>query len=143
MLAVVDTNVWVSGLILPDGVAGRILGAIRRRQLLPVVSWELAEEISDVLSRPRLAVRYGIGPGDLDDVVFVLAPSLPRADVAVPVRDPDDAPVISAAIVGRADAIVTGDEDLHDPSVVEWLAARNVEVLTPRETLERLTSERR
>jgi len=56
---VVDTNVWVSGLIDPDSVPGQVLELVRERRVEAVASWELAEEIVDVLRRPRLK-RYRI-----------------------------------------------------------------------------------
>ena len=103
-----------------------------------VASWALAEEIAEVLRRPKLR-RYRIGEDDIRDVLLLLAPLLPTVDVRVEVRDPDDTPVIAAAIAGQVDAIVTGDKDLlEDPSLVTWLAARGIDVVTPAELLDRL-----
>src|SRR5207244_3143659 len=94
---VVDTNVWVSGLILPDSAPGRVLDAIRLGAITAVASWDLATEIAEVLRRPRLR-RYGIGEDDVEDVLVLLAPFLPGVEVEAPVRDPTDAPVIAAAL---------------------------------------------
>src|SRR6266568_2719190 len=63
---VVDTNVWVSGLMLPDGAPGRVLDAARRGFFTPLASWDLAEEIVDVLRRPRLR-RYRITEDNIRD----------------------------------------------------------------------------
>ena len=61
-------------------------------------------------------------------------------ELDVAVRDPRDAPVVAAAVAGRAEAIVTGDADLlADPELCTWLAEREIEVLTPAELLERLS----
>ncbi|MGI8974906.1 MAG: putative toxin-antitoxin system toxin component, PIN family, partial [Gaiella sp.] len=117
---VVDTNVWVSGLIVPQGASGRVLRAMRERRFELVVSWQLAEELADVLRRPRIA-RYEISRRDVEDVLRLLAPGLPTADIDVPIRDPDDTPVVAAALAGAADAIVTGDKDfLEDESLRAW-----------------------
>jgi len=92
------------------------------------------------MRRPRLA-RYAIDQRDIEDVLRLLAPSLPTADIEVPIRDPDDAPVVAAALAGAADTIVTGDADfLADAALRDWLAERRVTVATPVELLARLGS---
>lgn len=125
---------------MPTGTPGRVLQAVRRGELVAVVSWDLAEEIVAVLRRPEIR-RYGVTDADIDDVVAVLGPLLPDIDVAVEVRDPDDAAVVGAALAGAAAAIVTGDRDLFDDADLRaWLAARRVDLLTPAALLERLAS---
>jgi putative PIN family toxin of toxin-antitoxin system len=115
-----------------------VLDALRRGDLEPIMSWELARELVDVLRRPEIR-RYGVTEGDVDDVLAVLGPLLPDVDIAVEIRDPDDAMVVAAAVAGAAAAIVTGDRDLlDDADVRSWLAGRGIEVLTPAETLDRL-----
>jgi putative PIN family toxin of toxin-antitoxin system len=132
---VVDTNVWVSGLIAPSGTPGRVLDAIRAGAIEPVVTWALADELVTVLRRPALR-RYGFTDGDVEDVLVLLGPFLPDVEVTVDIRDPADAPVVSAALAGRAEAIVTGDRDLlDDDDLRHWLAARGVTLLTPAELL--------
>jgi len=135
---VVDTNVWVSGLIAPDGPPDRVLRAIRDRRFYLVASWQVAEELADVLRRPRLR-RYQIEQHDIENVFRLLAPALPTADLDVPIRGPDDAPVVAAALAGAADVIVTGDSDLiADATLRTWLADGGVSVATPVEFLELL-----
>lgn len=133
---------WVSGLILPGSVPGRVLEAVRSGSIEPVVSWELAEEIVAVLRRPRIR-RYGISEDDVTDVLVLLAPFLPSVDldVEVPIRDAADLPVVVAALAGRAEVIVTGDRDLLEASDLRgWLADRGIQVMTPAEALGRLAA---
>ena len=89
-----------------------------------------------VLARQKLR-RYRIAPDDERQILVLLGSSLPSVDVDFPLRDPDDAPVVGAALVGRADAIVTGDRGLlEDAGLRAWLGERGVEVLTPAELLD-------
>ena len=126
---------WVSGLIAPAGPPGRILDAIAAGLVEPVASWPLAEEIVEVLRRPRIR-RFGINEEDAKTVLRLLAPLLPSVEVDVETRDPDDAPVIGAAIAGRADAILTGDSGLlEDESLRVWLRERGIELLSPSQLI--------
>jgi predicted nucleic acid-binding protein len=89
--------------------------------------------VSEVLSRPKLA-RYQLATDDVIDLLQTLARTLPTVDVDVDIPDPEDAPVVAAAVAGRADAIVTGDADLiDDADLREWLTERGVRLLSPRE----------
>jgi hypothetical protein len=135
---VVDANVWVSALIVPNSPPGQVLEAVRRGAVEPVASWRLAEELVDVLRRPKLA-RYAISDEDVDNILVIVARFLPAVDVDVPIRDPDDSPVVEAALAGHAEVIVTGDRDLlDDADLRDWLAERQVTVLTPVELLARV-----
>ena len=68
---------------------------------------------------------------------MLLAPLLPSVEVEVPIRDPDDAPVVHAALAARADAIVTGDLDLlGDEAIRAYLAAAGVSLYSPAALLE-------
>jgi uncharacterized protein len=130
---VVDTNVWVSALIARRSAPAHVLEAVRRGQIEVVATWELVEELADVLRRPNLS-RYGFTSQDVEDLLLILAPTLPDVDVDVQLRDPADAPVVAAAVAGRAEAIVTRDRDLlDDRNLRTWLHDRDIELLTPVE----------
>ncbi len=92
----------------------------------------------DVLTRPKLR-RYEVGPETIEILLRFLAPELPRVELDVATRDPDDAPVVAAALAGGAQAIVTGDRDLLDDRALrEWLAGHGVSVLSAAELLARI-----
>lgn len=90
-------------------------------------------EIRGVMLRPRMARRFGVTP---DRVEAMIAAMLERAEMVAPIgtiqvcRDPDDDVIIETAIVGKADFIVTGDQDLlADPPVLELLNIYDISVL--------------
>jgi putative PIN family toxin of toxin-antitoxin system len=115
-----------------------VLRAVRSGAVDAVASWELAEEIVEVLRRPKLA-RYGITEDDVREVLILLAPLLPAVDVEVPIRDPDDAPVVASALAGGAEAIVSGDAHLlEDLGLRAWLEPRGIEVMSPAQLMDRL-----
>jgi putative PIN family toxin of toxin-antitoxin system len=58
--AVVDTNLFVSGLIIASRNPFALLEALREGAFLLVMSDDLLIEVTDVLHRPHFEVRYGI-----------------------------------------------------------------------------------
>lgn len=133
---VIDANVFVSATITPAGALGTILTLIDDGVLVPVVTQHLVDEVDEVLSRPKLAkyVKPGVGAA-FKDQMRRLAEW--HADVAEPpavTRDPNDDYLVTLALGAAADAITSGDDDLH--------AAKDlgVAVLTPRELLARFES---
>jgi putative PIN family toxin of toxin-antitoxin system len=113
--AVVDTNLVVSGLILKHGHPAQLVQALRQRRFLLVLSDVLLEEYQRVLARQRFAQRYGLTPQEIRDFLALLTTAqraTPIRRLPVRVRDVKDNPVLATALGGKADYLVTGDEDL-------------------------------
>lgn len=91
----------IERLILPDSAPGPVLEAVLAGTLEPVMSWQLAEELTDVLTRPKPA-RYEISEDTLQTVLMFLTRTLARVEVDVPARDPRDVPAVAAALGGNA-----------------------------------------
>ncbi len=146
MRVVVDTNVWVSVLLNPAGAPASVLAALQARRFTPLVSEPLLSELAEVLTRPRLARKYGITPEDAAALVSLLR----RAAETVPVigeielcRDPDDNIVIETALRGRADMLVTRDEDLKgDWEVAAVLSSAGIAVVSVRRFLAALDEDK-
>ncbi len=113
--AVVDTNLFVSGIILETGLPRRLLRAWHERRFVLLLSDAQHGELVDVLARPKIVQRYRVPPEDLTALFAALA-RITRVQLArslpVPVRDAKDEMILAAAFGGDADFLVTGDDDL-------------------------------
>lgn len=73
------------------------------------------EKVAEVLSRPKIAKKDRIAPGDRDAFLQLLsaeAALLPHEPAPGVCRDPDDDYLLGCAAAGGADYLVTGDDDL-------------------------------
>ena len=115
MRVVVDTNVLVRALIMPQGSVGPMLLRLRQDDFTLLYSQPLLEELVDVLNRPRIRHKYGLTDGDIETVFSLV---LLRGESVTPerritaCRDPKDDKFLEVAVAGKADVIVSGDEDL-------------------------------
>jgi putative PIN family toxin of toxin-antitoxin system len=143
MRVVVDTNVWISALLNPAGHPARVRKALEEGRFSLVVSAPVLEELARVMVRPRLALRYGLG---LEDAFRLLALVRDQAgelaDVTGEVRlcrDPRDDMFVETALKGRADVLVSRDDDLKGASeLISVLMERGVRVLTVQRFLDAL-----
>lgn len=129
---VIDTNVLVSRLLLPQSVPAQAVRKARRNGRL-LVSHATMDELVDVLARPRLD-RY-VSLRNREQFLRELgriATLVPIAQIVREFRDPRDDKSLELALNGRADVIITGDEDLLVLS--PW---RDIAIVTPAEYLKR------
>jgi putative PIN family toxin of toxin-antitoxin system len=113
--AVVDTNILVRAVIKPTGSVGPVLQRLRRREYILLISRATLDETADVLYRPRLRTKYQLSNRVLRAMIrlIVLRSELIRPDRRiVACRDPRDDKFLEVAVSGRAQVIVSGDEDL-------------------------------
>lgn len=117
LLAVLDTNVLVSTLILPNSLPARLLRRALAREFILILSEAILQELVQVLARPKMVHRYAMTPeraGAFEAVlrdVALLVPGTVRVE-AVP-GDANDNHVVASAVEGRAGFIVSGDEHLR------------------------------
>ena len=109
---VVDTNVLISHLLMPDSTPGKALKcALHKGELL--VSDDTLTELAEVINRPKFD-KY-LSSQDRKKFFEVLAPLCIRVEIIRPVhscRDPNDDKFLEVAINGSADFILSGDSDL-------------------------------
>jgi uncharacterized protein len=125
---VIDTNVWISGLIF-GGSPENIIRQFIDGQIIVVTAEELLTEL-----RRKIMNRFPLYAHQLDlleasireDAILV---QLGNVDVNIS-RDADDNKFIETAIVGSAQYIISGDNDLTD--IVDY---KGIKILKPAEFL--------
>lgn len=137
---VLDTNVVVSATLVKEGAPNRILEAWKKGEVELITSPVLLEELQEVLKRPRIQKHQWMAPEEVEELYQLLKETTLQTSgqklvEAVP-EDPDDDFVISAALEGKADCIVSGDE--HLLGLKNW---EGIPILSPREFLELLQQE--
>ena len=117
MRVLVDANVLISYLIVPQQSAiSRIMDAALQRRFTLLLPQALLEELVEAVTvKPRLRKR--IRRESLDGLVsrlLIAAEILPliKGDMPIVSRDRKDDYLLAYALVGRADYLITGDEDL-------------------------------
>ncbi len=132
--AVIDTNVWVSAIINPFGYPAVLRKHFENGDFITVVSEPILDEISDVLSRPRIKDKYNIEPEDIEELLLLIEEKaehvMVSGDVAV-CRDKDDNLIIETAIKGNAQYLVTRDDDVKfDKKVSAFLSQYGIAILS-------------
>lgn len=132
--AVIDTNIWVSALLNPFGFPARLRKAFEEGAFQLIISEPLIKEFADVLSRPRIKERYGITEGAIHELLILIEERsehvLLSGDVNI-CRDKNDDIVIETAIKGRAEHLVTRDDDIKfDKKVSSFLSQHGVSVIS-------------
>jgi putative PIN family toxin of toxin-antitoxin system len=136
MRAVIDTGVFVSALIRKQGTTGDVLGALRDGRFTAIYTTDIVVEIIDVLGRTKFRAKYHIEPDDITILVNLIRL---RGELVTPTqkvtacRDPKDDKFLEAALVAKADCIVSGDADLLVLNPFE-----EIPILRPAEFLARL-----
>lgn len=127
---VFDTNTVVSATLFRGSVPEQAL-VVALRIAAVLTSRELADELNDVLIRPRFD-RYAYRENReefLQDLVRQAEPVEVTERVRA-CRDPKDDKILELAVNGNADYIVTGDDDL-----LVMNPFREIEIVRPAEFL--------
>jgi len=109
---VFDTNVVVRALLFAGSTSGRAFRLVLETGEV-LVSVATLEELAQVLSRPRFE-RY-VTAAEREEFIEALverALLVEPSEVVRKCRDPKDDMFLELALAGKADFIVTGDEDL-------------------------------
>jgi putative PIN family toxin of toxin-antitoxin system len=116
MRVVIDTNVFVSGLMLPASVPGKILAVANAGGFQIVLSEPMLEEISAALHYPKVRKRIALSDDEIDRYVQALrftADVVDPANLTVQVPgDRDDDVILATLVAATADWLITGDAAL-------------------------------
>lgn len=130
MKIVLDTNVLVSGLLVPFGNCGEIVRMLTSDELALCVDSRILVEYREVLYRPQ----FNIDPQKVAVLIGYIQASA-ETHATVPLRrslpDEDDNPFMEVALSSDAECLVTGNLR-HFPE----RCREGVRVLTPREFLD-------
>jgi putative PIN family toxin of toxin-antitoxin system len=138
---VLDTNQFVSSVLVPRGLPAQVIDAWRQREYLLVISPEIIAEIRATLDYPRIRRKYLITDEQVERLIAVLEQDAlvvsgeVNTSGAIP-DDPDDDKILACAVDGMVDLIVSGDR--HLLALGEY---KVISIITAREFLERLRSE--
>ena len=130
MRVVIDTNAWVSRLLLSSSTSARAVDrALDDHEV--VVSDALIEELADMLSREKFD-RY-VSLADREEFlrrVLWIARTIPVLSIVEDCRDPDDNRLLALALDSESEVVLTGDRDLL--SSHPW---RGIALVPPHEFL--------
>jgi predicted nucleic acid-binding protein len=108
-----------------------------------IASNYLLDELRRVLEYPRVQRVHGLTPQEADEYVRDIDVIAEVIDVPSPLPfqvryDPDDDPIVAAAVYGRVDVLCTLDRHLRRPEVISYCAQFNIRILTDVELLAEL-----
>ena len=143
MLRIVfDTNLFVSSLLVREGLPAQALAAWRGGRFVLIISPIIVDEITATLKYQRIRRKYGVTDEQVAELTSLLLtdaqvvpgdPKEMKVTGAIP-DDEDDEIILACAVEGRADLIVSGDSHLLSLAVY-----RNIPIVTVRQFTNQLT----
>ncbi len=130
MKIVLDTNVLVSGLLIPFGSSGEIVRMVFSGELLLYIDARILSEYQDVLHRQKFNFDKD-HIGILLDFIKLYGQFISSSPLTNRLPDPDDEPFLEVAIAGRVRSLVTGNT-AHYPSQLR----EGIDIYSPSEFIE-------
>jgi putative PIN family toxin of toxin-antitoxin system len=131
---ILDTNVLVSGLLLSSSTSQQVFDRVTTKEIL-LISETTFTEIAQTLIRKKFdkylslekRLNFLASLRDKGELVNI-------AETITICRDPKDDKFLELAVNGKADMIITGDQDL-----LVLNPFRNIEIITVNDFLNRFT----
>ena len=112
---VIDTNIFVSGVLVKQGNPNRLLRSWQRGAIHLITTPTLLAEVERTLHRDRIRRKYQIPEEEIVELVASLREAeegVLQEEIPLASRDIKDDPFLATALGSGADYLVTGDEDL-------------------------------
>ena len=142
MNVLLDANVWISAFLNPFGHPAQLRTAWLKNRFVAVVSPTLLEEIRTTLNQPRLARKYTLSGAEIEQFLELL---LVRSLVVFPTgafkgcRDSRDNFLLEAALLGRAEYLVSRDDDLkRDVELIGAMEQEGIRILSVQQFIRHL-----
>lgn len=132
---VIDTNVFIRAILVPSGVPAQIIEKWSQARFWLITSKSIIREIRDVFFYDRIRKRCPKSDEEINQFID----RIQQAGVETPEQlnlkiisdDPTDDKFIIAAVEGRADYIVSGDQHL-----LQLGAYNEIKIVSPKEFME-------
>jgi len=125
---VLDTNVLVSAILIPQSKPAKILTLAREGRIRLIFSVNTLKELYQVLHYSRLLAlikKKGISLNLIDDFLKNIAQSAiitaGKIKVKVIIEDPADNMFLACAVEGQVDFIVSGDQHLKNLKIFQGI----------------------
>jgi putative PIN family toxin of toxin-antitoxin system len=129
---VVDNNILLSALLVKNSAPFQVISKIEERDVI-LYSEETLLELNQVLSRKKFIKYFAIE--EKQAFIFKLLEKAELVEIEESInicRDPKDDKFLELAVSGKADFIITGDQDL-----LVLNPFRNIEIITAKDFLSR------
>jgi putative PIN family toxin of toxin-antitoxin system len=135
MRVVLDTNIFISGLLIPKSNAGKIIKFwLDEHRYELCLSESMIAEIEKVLHYPKIRKRLQLSDSEIEKYCALLRFHCHLAEIknikaSVP-KDKKDDHILATFLAGEADYLISGDDDL--------LSLKDeYKILSPKEFLEK------
>lgn len=142
VVVVIDTNVWVSAFLNPEGFPARLIQAGKTGGFSIASSLPQLDELQEVLLRPRIMKIRHSTELEVEAYIAGIAAVVQLVPISGDLRlcrDPDDDMILETAIRAHANYVVSRDEDMtRDLDLIDHLRAWDIEAITVQRLIDRL-----
>lgn len=134
LTVVIDTNLLISSMINPFGFPARLINHLRNGRFQIVYCREMVEEFIEVTKRAKFSKKYGITREEVSGLLRILHGRGKQIRIRGNLqlcRDTKDDMILETAILGRAEYVVSRDDDIkRDLVLIDELSKYGVEIVT-------------